>query len=154
MFHYNGSQSRRLPQNNASLVDSRRIARFVMILVAIGFAGALGALARYGVSVAALRWLGEEFPYGTLCVNLVGCFLLGIIAEITLKDTGFSPQTRAIIGTGFLGAFTTFSTFGVETYRAMEAGAWGVAASNVAVNVVGGLLLVAAGVALASAIRP
>jgi fluoride exporter len=124
-----------------------------MIFIAIGFAGALGALARYGVSVAALRWLGDDFPYGTLCVNLVGCFLLGIIAELTMEDAGLAPQTRAILGTGFLGAFTTFSTFGVDTYRAMQAGAWGVAASNVAVNVVGGLVLVAAGVALAAAMR-
>ena len=124
-----------------------------MVLIAIGFAGALGALARYGVSLAALRWLGEDFPYGTLCVNLAGCFLLGVLAELTMEDAGLAPQTRAILGTGFLGAFTTFSTFGVETYRAMQAGAWGVAASNVAINVVGGIVLVAAGVGLASALR-
>lgn len=124
-----------------------------MVFIAIGFAGALGALARYGVSLAALRWFGRDFPYGTLCVNLAGCFLLGVIAELTMEDAGLAPQTRAILGTGFLGAFTTFSTFGVETYRAMQAGAWGVAASNVAINVVGGILLVAAGMALASALR-
>ena len=124
-----------------------------MVLIAIGFAGALGALARYGVSLAALRWLGEDFPYGTLCVNLAGCFLLGVLAELTMEDAGLAPQTRAILGTGFLGAFTTFSTFGVETYRAMQVGAWGVAASNVAINVVGGIVLVAAGVGLASALR-
>ena len=124
-----------------------------MVLIAIGFAGALGALARYGVSLAALRWFGEDFPYGTLGVNLAGCFLLGVLAELTMEDAGLAPQTRAILGTGFLGAFTTFSTFGVETYRAMQAGAWGVAASNVAINVVGGIVLVAAGVGLASALR-
>jgi CrcB protein len=124
-----------------------------MLLIAIGFAGALGALARYGVSLAALRWFGEDFPYGTLLVNLAGCFLLGVIAELTMEDAGLAPQTRAILGTGFLGAFTTFSTFGVETYRAMQAGALGVAASNVVINVVGGIVLVAAGMALASALR-
>jgi CrcB protein len=124
-----------------------------MVLIAIGFAGALGALARYGVSLAALRWLGEDFPYGTLCVNLAGCFLLGVIAELTMEDAALAPETRAILGTGFLGAFTTFSTFGVETYRAMQAGSWGIAASNIAVNVVGGIVLVAAGVSLASALR-
>jgi CrcB protein len=124
-----------------------------MILLAIGIAGALGALARYGVTIAALRWLGDDFPHGTLCVNLVGCFLLGIIVELTMEGSSLAPQTRAIVGTGFLGAFTTFSTFGVDTYRAIEAGAWGLAAANVAINVVGGIILVAAGVALASAIR-
>ena len=124
-----------------------------MVLIAIGFAGALGALARYGVSLAALRWFGEDFPYGTLGVNLAGCFLLGVLAELTMEDAGLAPQTRAILGTGFLGAFTTFSTFGMDTYRAMQVGAWGVAASNVAINVVGGIVLVAAGVGLASALR-
>ena len=124
-----------------------------MVLIAIGFAGALGALARYGVSLAALRWFGEDFPYGTLGVNLAGCFLLGVLAELTMEDAGLAPQTRAILGTGFLGAFTTFSTFGVETYRAMQVGAWGVAASNVALNVVGGNGQLAARVGLASALR-
>jgi CrcB protein len=124
-----------------------------MILLLIGIAGALGALARYGVTVAALRWLGDDFPHGTLIVNLIGCFLLGIVVELALDDKSLSPQTRAILGTGFLGAFTTFSTFGVDTFRAIEAGAWGLAASNVAINVIGGLVLVAAGVAVASSIR-
>lgn len=124
-----------------------------MLLLAIGIAGALGALARYGVTIAALRWLGDDFPHGTLIVNLIGCFLLGIVFELALDDKSLSPQTRAIVGTGFLGAFTTFSTFGVDTFRAIEAGAWGLAAANVAINVVGGLALVAAGVMLASTIR-
>ena len=124
-----------------------------MILVAIGFAGALGALARYGVSLVALRWLGQDFPYGTLCVNLAGCFLLGLLAELTLQNSNLAPQTRAIVGTGFLGAFTTFSTFGIETYRALQAGDWGVAAANVGLNVIGGLLLVAAGIASAASLR-
>ena len=70
-----------------------------------------------------------------------------------MEDRSLEPQTRVIVGTGFLGAFTTFSTFGVDTYRAMEAGAWVLAVSNVAINVIGGLALVAAGVALATAIR-
>ncbi len=124
-----------------------------MILLAIGIAGALGALARYGVTMATLRWLGDDFPHGTLYVNLVGCFLLGVVAELAMDDKSLSPQTRAVIGTGFLGAFTTFSTFGVDTYRAIEAGAWGLAVSNVAINVIGGLLLVAAGIAVVTAVR-
>ena len=124
-----------------------------MLLVAIGIAGALGALARYGVSLAALRWLGPSFPYGTLTVNLVGCFLLGIVAEYAFDDHGLATTTRAVVGTGFLGAFTTFSTFGVETFRAIEAGDWGVAAANIAINVIGGLALAAAGFAMAATLR-
>ena len=123
-----------------------------MILVAMAAAGALGALARYGVSLAALRWLPPEFPYGTLFANLSGCFLLGALTELTLEKGLLAPEWRAVAGTGFLGAFTTFSTFGVETLQAMEAGEWGIAAANVGFNVVAGIALAAAGFWAARAI--
>jgi fluoride exporter len=123
-----------------------------MTLAWMAAAGALGALARYTVSIAALRWLPADFPYGTLCVNLVGCFLLGAVTELTLEEGLLAPEMRTILGTGFLGAFTTFSTFGVETFRALEAGEWGVAATNVVVNVVAGVALAAAGFWAARAI--
>ncbi len=116
-----------------------------MTLAAMALAGAAGAVARYGVSIAALRWLGPGFPYGTLIVNLAGCFLLGALTELTLEEGLLPPHWRTIAGTGFLGAFTTFSTFGVETFRAIESGHWGVAAANVLVNVLAGLALAAAG---------
>lgn len=112
-------------------------------------AGALGALARYGVSIGALRWFGASFPFGTLIVNLAGCLCLGFLAELALEDPAMAARTRAIVGTGFFGAFTTFSTFGVETFRAIEAGDWGVAAANVGLNVVVGLLAVSLGFTLA-----
>jgi CrcB protein len=123
-----------------------------MILVAMAVAGALGALMRYGVSLAALRWLPPGFPYGTLFVNLTGCFLLGALTELTLEEGLLAPEWRAIAGTGFLGAFTTFSTFGVETLRAIEAGEWVVAVANVGLNVVAGIALAAAGFWAARAI--
>jgi CrcB protein len=116
-----------------------------MTLAALAMAGALGALARYGVSEAALRWLPAGFPYGTLLVNLAGCFLLGALTELTLGKGLLAPEWRTVVGTGFLGAFTTFSTFGVETFRAIEVGEWAVAAANVGVNVVAGLALVGVG---------
>ena len=117
-----------------------------MTLLWVGFAGALGALVRYGVSVAALRWWGAGFPLGTLIVNLVGCFLLGMVTELGVERGMISPELRAVLGTGFLGALTTFSTFGVETFRAAEVGQWGVAAVNVGLNLAGGLALVGCGV--------
>lgn len=120
-----------------------------MNLVFLGAAGALGALARYGVSAAAMRWGPQGFPWGTLLVNLVGCFALGYLGEMLFDDPGSAARTRLIVGTGFLGAFTTFSTFGVETVRAAEAGEWGVAAANIGLNVVGGTALAAAGFWLA-----
>jgi len=117
-----------------------------MVLLWVGCAGALGALVRYGVSVAALRWWGGGFPWGTLTVNLVGCFLLGMVTELGVERGMITPETRAVLGTGFLGALTTFSTFGVETFRAVEVGQWGVAALNVGLNLTGGLALVGCGV--------
>jgi len=120
-----------------------------MTIVWLGCAGALGAMARYGVTLAMTRWAGTGFPWGTLAANLAGCFALGFLAEFAFEHPETATRARAVIGTGFLGAFTTFSTFGVETFRAFEAGNWGVAAANVGLNVLGGLLLVAAGFAAA-----
>ena len=116
-----------------------------MTIALLAAAGALGALARYGVSVAAVRWGPATFPWGTLAVNLVGCFALGYLGAMAFGDPDHGARMRLIAGTGFLGAFTTFSTFGVETFRALEAGEWGVAAANVGINVVGGVALAAAG---------
>jgi fluoride exporter len=120
-----------------------------MTLLGIALAGAAGALARYGISGLVHRSLGAGFPWGTLSVNLIGCCLLGFLLELSRQSGWVSPEFRTIAGIGFLGAFTTFSTFGVETYRAFETGDWLVATLNVLVNVVGGLLLVASGSALA-----
>jgi len=120
-----------------------------MALLAIAVAGALGALARYGLSGWVHRFAGPGFPAGTLSVNLAGCFLLGLLTELTRHSGWISPEARVWIGIGFLGAFTTFSTFGVETFRAAEAGDWHVVAWNIVLNVVGGLAFVLAGVTLA-----
>jgi CrcB protein len=95
------------------------------------------------------RFLGAAFPWGTLSVNLIGCFLLGFLLEVSRQSGWIPAEFRTIVGIGFLGAFTTFSTFGVETYRAFESGDWLIAALNVLANVVGGLLFVVAGTSLA-----
>ena len=115
-------------------------------LIALALFGALGAVARYGTSIALLRWAGPAFPWGTLAVNIVGCFLLGLLNQTLVGEHAPSAQARAVLGAGFLGAFTTFSTFGVETYRALEAGQWRLAIANVACNLIGGLLAVALGI--------
>ena len=120
-----------------------------MTLLGIAVAGALGALARFGLSGLVHRFAGPGFPAGTLAVNLVGCFLLGAMLELTRHTGWISPGARAIAGIGFLGAFTTFSTFGVETFRHIELEEWHMAGLNVLLNVAGGLLFVAAGTTLA-----
>ena len=119
-----------------------------MTILGIALAGALGALARYGMTGWFQRWLGPVFPWGTLSVNLLGCLLLGLLMELARQTGWISAEVRIIAGIGFLGAFTTFSTFGFETFRAAETGNWFTAACNILLNVVGGLLLVAVGVGL------
>jgi fluoride exporter len=86
-----------------------------VLLVALG--GAVGSVARYGVGVAAARVFGLAFPWGTLIVNIVGGFAMGVVA------TRFAPDQenmRLLLGVGFLGGFTTFSTFSLEMLRLME----------------------------------
>ena len=124
----------------------------MMHLIFIGIGGAIGAVCRYLISGWTLRWLGEGFPYGTLAVNVAGCFLLGALAHIGLTTNLLQRETREAIGIGFLGGLTTFSTFGLETYRSLEDGAWGPAIANVVANVLAGLFAVWAGLTLARAL--
>ncbi len=112
-------------------------------------AGAFGALGRYGVSVLATRWLPADFPYGTLIVNVIGCLLLGFVTEWAMSVPALSRHLRLAIGTGFLGSFTTFSTFGVETVTLVERGHWGAALANVGLNLVVGLGCAGLGMAAA-----
>jgi CrcB protein len=86
-----------------------------VLMVAIG--GAIGSVARYGVGVAAARWLGLAFPWGTLAVNVIGGLAMGAMAARIGPD---NENMRLLIGTGLLGGFTTFSAFSLETVRLME----------------------------------
>ena len=88
----------------------------------IALAGALGTLARYGVSLWAGKALGPAFPYGTLIVNLVGCFLITFLAQYSLATTYVSETTRLTVMTGFLGGLTTYSSFDLETTNLLRQG--------------------------------
>ena len=109
-------------------------------LLWIGVAGALGAVARYGVGVFAQRSIGTHFAYGTLIANVLGCFLLALLMTLGLSSELIPKTLKLALGTGFLGAFTTFSTFGYETLACAEKGHWRLAAANIAANLVVGLL--------------
>lgn len=88
-----------------------------ILLVALG--GALGSVARYGVGVAAARWFGLAFPWGTLAVNVIGGLAMGVVAaRVGPQDEAM----RLLLGVGLLGGFTTFSAFSLETVRLMEQG--------------------------------
>ncbi|SDM74300.1 camphor resistance protein CrcB [Psychrobacillus sp. OK028] len=102
----------------------------------IGIAGAIGAIARYLVSVFIL--VDSEFPFTTLLVNLVGCYALAFITSRTLP---FSNKLKSAIGTGFLGSFTTFSAFSVETITMIENGQIGFAILYIILSIVGGIIM-------------
>jgi CrcB protein len=104
-------------------------------LIAIAAGGALGALARYGMSNAVYAWLGRGFPWGTLAVNLLGSFLMGLLFVLLIERLSWGPEWRGAILIGFLGAFTTFSTFSIETLNLLEEGAMLTAFLNMVVSV-------------------
>lgn len=118
-------------------------------LVAVALGGAAGAIGRYVTSFSVNRWLGPSFPWGTLTVNLVGCFLLGLIAHTVHTKTLVSEHIQIGLTIGFLGALTTFSTFGLETFNQLEEGQWKAALANIGASVLLGLLAVWAGISLA-----
>jgi len=100
----------------------------------VGFAGGLGSMARYLVGLWAGRALPAWFPYGTLFVNVVGCFLITLVAELALRTTLVSPLVRLTLTTGFMGGLTTYSAFDLETTNLLRERAWATAAANVAVT--------------------
>jgi CrcB protein len=93
--------------------------------------GAAGTAALYGVNLIAARWLGLEFPFGTLAVNVLDSFLIGLVQQVALESTLISETARLALAVGVLGGFTTYSSFSYETVRLAGTGAWPAAALNV-----------------------
>ncbi|MGH9750294.1 MAG: fluoride efflux transporter CrcB [Candidatus Polarisedimenticolia bacterium] len=114
----------------------------VLLVGAGGFAGSVARFLLGGWVQG--RWSGT-FPAGTLAVNVLGCLAIGGLSELAEARAFLSPEARALVVVGFLGGFTTFSAFGNETFNMLRDGAWGVAAANVALNVVPSLTAVWAG---------
>ncbi|QEP43663.1 fluoride efflux transporter CrcB [Ectothiorhodospiraceae bacterium BW-2] len=103
------------------------------LLLAIG--GALGAVARFGLSEAIYGLLGREFPYGTLAVNLIGSLLMGLLYVVISERALFGDEVRLLLMVGFLGALTTFSTFSLDTLLLLQQGALWRAGANVLASV-------------------
>jgi len=103
----------------------------------IGFAGALGTLTRYFVGLWAGRALGTGLPYGTLIVNLVGCFLIAAVAHVALVTSLLSPTLRLTLTTGFMGGLTTYSSFNLETTNLLRERAWVACATNLGLTLCG-----------------
>ncbi len=118
-----------------SLCSSRfrkRSLALISKLLWIGFAGALGTLARYGLAGFVQRLTPVGFPWGTFVVNVTGCFLFGFIWMLTAERFIIDPQIRVVVLTGFMGAFTTFSTYIFETGQLTRDTEWFSAFGNVA----------------------
>lgn len=104
-------------------------------ILAIAVGGSLGALLRYGVANGVHAVLGRGFPYGTLVVNVSGCLAMGVLYVLLVERLAVSPEWRAALLIGVLGAFTTFSSFSMETFTLFEEGEWMKALMNVVLSV-------------------
>jgi len=116
--------------------------------LAVGAGGFLGAIARYALGVWIETAWRRQFPLATFLVNLSGCFILGAFLTAAAERLDIGPLARLFVATGFVGAYTTFSTFEYENYRLTQTGAWGWALLNVVGSVVAGFLAVRLGVLL------
>ena len=121
-------------------------------LLVIMLGGAVGAVARFIVSTKITEKLGNSFPYGTLTVNMIGSFMMGFLAIILVERMQLDPLYRLGIFVGFLGAFTTFSTFSMETLNLFEEGMPARALLNIFSSVLFSVLAVWLGVLLGKAI--
>ena len=120
-----------------------------MKLLLIGLAGMTGTLCRFWLSEFVARRYGEAFPLGTLVVNLIGCFVAGLLFQLIEERSLLTPTTRAVLLIGFLGGLTTFSSFGLQTFALLRDGQLGLAALNVAIANLAALLMVWLGFMLA-----
>jgi fluoride exporter len=115
----------------------------------VALAGALGALVRYAVHTLVQSRVAGIFPVGTVVINISGSLVLGFLAGLVIYQ-GMDPDVRTIVGTGFLGAYTTFSSFSYETFGLLEDGAPRAAVVNAVGSVVAGLIAATIGLVLAS----
>jgi CrcB protein len=120
-----------------------------MLLLAVSLAGAVGAPSRYVLDVLVQQRAGGVFPWGTFVINTSGSFLLGLLTGLSLHH-GLGTVPKTVLGTGFCGAYTTFSTFSYETVRLAEEGAFFEAVLNALASLGVGLLAAAAGLGIAA----
>jgi len=118
----------------------------------IGIAGLAGTLLRYWLSGFVARRYGETFPVGTMVVNVLGCLLAGAVFNLTEERFLVNPTLRTVILIGLLGGFTTFSSYGLQTFTLLRDGEFGLATLNIIVSNVLGLLMVWVGYGLVKAL--
>jgi CrcB protein len=121
-------------------------------LLLIGAGGAAGAIVRYLVDQAIASQLAARFPWGTFAVNLSGSFLVGLLFALVASRPAWADTVRPGLMIGFLGAYTTFSTLTLDSWRLVEEGSYVLAAGNLIGSIVLGLVAVMAGLALGRAL--
>jgi CrcB protein len=115
-------------------------------MIALG--GAVGAIARYQLAALIQARIPVGFPWGTFVVNITGCLVMGVATVLLTERLVVHPNWRFLIPIGFVGAYTTFSTFELETFRAMTEGSWMIGAANVVGSVLAGYVALWLGVVL------
>ena len=120
-----------------------------MLVLAVALGGAVGAVCRYGLSGYVQALWGTSFPVGTMAVNVIGSFLLGLALPV-FDTLAWSAEVKTIVTIGFLGAFTTFSTFSYEAVVLLQGGEWGRGAAYMGGSLLLGILGILSGMALAS----
>jgi CrcB protein len=105
------------------------------LAIAIGAGGAIGSVLRYGLTSAFARTMGSAFPYGTVVVNIIGSFVIGVLYVLLMERAGVSPELRAFLIVGVLGGFTTFSSFSLETVTLLMQASYTWAIANVLLSV-------------------
>ena len=118
-------------------------------IACIGLAGALGALCRYWLAGFVQQMTGQGFPLGTAMVNILGCFLFGFIATLIDERMVLPPEAKVYLLTGFMGAFTTFSTYTFETASLIRYSQWLLAGANILGQTLLGLMFLFMGIFLA-----
>lgn len=111
----------------------------------VGMGGFFGSICRYLIYVGTLKWSIQPFPIGTFLVNIIGCFLIGIIYGLAEKGDVLNSQWRLLLGTGFCGGFTTFSTFAYENLNLASSKEWGIVLTYTSLSVLAGFALAWAG---------
>jgi fluoride exporter len=129
-----------------------RYHQVLMPYLLVGLGGFIGAIARFEVARAIGALFESRFPWGTFAINVSGSFLLGVLGVIVAqKAASNSEALRLALGVGFLGAFTTFSTFEFETHALFDDGSWVTATANMFASLFLGLVAVRAGIVIAKA---
>ncbi len=119
-----------------------------LTLALVGIFGGVGCVLRYLISSGLNTWLGRAFPYGTLAVNVIGSFIIGVVFEVALRGSVMSPTLRLALTAGFLGGLTTFSAFSFETVELFLNGKYLTSALNILISLVVCLLSTYFGISL------